>query len=99
MLGGYRPISLIGCLYKIIAKSLAFKLNQVIRTVISIEESTYIAGRNILEGPIIINEIYYWARKAKKKSFIFKVDSEKAFDSINWNYLDPVMGQIGFVSR
>lgn len=50
-------------------------------------QSGFIKARNILDGPMIVNEIYSWAKKCKHKMFLFKVDFDKAFDSINWNYL------------
>nr|KAJ0207350.1 hypothetical protein LSAT_V11C500270210 [Lactuca sativa] len=36
---------------------------------------------------MIINEVYNWSKKAKQKLFLFKVDFDKAFDSINWSHL------------
>lgn len=52
-------------------------------------------GRNILDDPLIVNEICSWAKRVKKV-LLFKVDFEKAFDSVNWEYLDSVMCQMGF---
>lgn len=92
----YRPISLIGCVYKILAKALALRLKRVIGTIIDEVQSAFIENRNILDGLMIINEICTWAKKSKTKTFLFKVDFDKAFDSINWSYLDSVMGQMGF---
>ncbi|KAJ9548105.1 hypothetical protein OSB04_020648 [Centaurea solstitialis] len=48
-LSEYRPISLIGCLYKVIAKILATRLKAVISSVVSNVQSAYIAGRSILD--------------------------------------------------
>lgn len=56
----------------------------------------YIEGRNILDEPMIINEMYNRDKKSKTKMFFLKVDFDKAFDSINWNYLDSVTTQMGF---
>ena len=92
----YRPISLIGCMYKVIAKLLAIRLKMVIGEVVDETRSTYIQGRHIHDGPLIINEIISWAKQKKKKMFLFKIDFEKAFDSINWGFLDSVMEQMNF---
>lgn len=51
--GDLRPISLIGSLYKIIAKLLALRLKKVIGNVIDEVQSAYVEGRNILEGPMV----------------------------------------------
>ncbi|GJR21605.1 RNA-directed DNA polymerase, eukaryota, reverse transcriptase zinc-binding domain protein [Tanacetum coccineum] len=90
------PISLIGCQYKIIGKLLANRLSSVIGDVISPEQSAFIKGRNIFDGPLIINEVMDWYRKRKKDLMIFKVDFEKAFDSLRWDFLDLVMENLGF---
>ncbi|XP_071727693.1 uncharacterized protein [Rutidosis leptorrhynchoides] len=52
----FRPISLIGLQYKIIAKCLATQLALVIDEVISPEQTAFVKGRQILDGPLIINE-------------------------------------------
>lgn len=56
-------------------------------------------GRTILDGLLIINEIYAWAKKTKKKVLLFKVDFNKAFDSVNWEYLDSILSRMVFSNR
>ncbi|GJR01642.1 RNA-directed DNA polymerase, eukaryota, reverse transcriptase zinc-binding domain protein [Tanacetum coccineum] len=92
----FRPISLIGTHYKIIAKILANRLAKVIDKIVSKEQSAFIAGRQILDGPIILSEIIEWHKKRNKQLLIFKVDFEKAFDSISWKYLDHILDSLGF---
>ncbi|GJY20836.1 putative RNA-directed DNA polymerase, eukaryota, reverse transcriptase zinc-binding domain protein [Tanacetum coccineum] len=92
----FRPISLIGCQYKITGKYLANRLGAVIGSCISSEQSSFIKGRNILDGPLILNEVITWYRKDKKQLMIFKVDFEKAFDSLRWDFLDLVMAKLDF---
>ncbi|GKB71672.1 putative RNA-directed DNA polymerase, eukaryota, reverse transcriptase zinc-binding domain protein [Tanacetum coccineum] len=75
------------------------KLSTVIEGCISAEQSTFIKGRNILDGPFILNEVLAWYRKHKKGLMVFKVDFEKAFDSVRWDFLDSVMEKIGFGSK
>nr|GEW16639.1 RNA-directed DNA polymerase, eukaryota, reverse transcriptase zinc-binding domain protein [Tanacetum cinerariifolium] len=56
LLNDFCPISLIGCKYKIIGKILATRLSLVIDKIVSIEQSTFIKGRQIFYGPLIFNE-------------------------------------------
>ncbi|GKC32259.1 putative RNA-directed DNA polymerase, eukaryota, reverse transcriptase zinc-binding domain protein [Tanacetum coccineum] len=55
-----------------------------------------IKGRNILDGPLILNEVLAWYQKSKKELMVFKVDFEKAFDSLRWDDLDLVLDKLGF---
>ncbi|GKA27987.1 RNA-directed DNA polymerase, eukaryota, reverse transcriptase zinc-binding domain protein [Tanacetum coccineum] len=55
--------------------------------------------RQILDGPLMINEIIAWCKKRKRKAMIFKVNFEKAFDSISWNYIYSMMNFMGFDSK
>ncbi|GJS39763.1 putative RNA-directed DNA polymerase, eukaryota [Tanacetum coccineum] len=92
----YRPISLIGCVYKIISKLLASRLARVIDSVIRPNQSAFIEGRQILDGCLIANEVIRMASLENQKQLLFKVDFEKAFDSVNWKFLLNVMRQMGF---
>ena len=92
----YMPISLIGYVYKVISKILANRLAKVIDSVIGPNQSAFVAGRQILDGYLIANEIIRMANIEKLKLLLFKVDFEKAFDSVNWNFLQNTMRQMGF---
>jgi len=54
-LNDFRPISLVGSLYKILAKVLANILRSVIGSVVSEEQSTFVQNRQILDGILITN--------------------------------------------
>ncbi|GKC60405.1 RNA-directed DNA polymerase, eukaryota, partial [Tanacetum coccineum] len=95
----FRPISLIGSTYKIIAKILANRLVAVLGDIVDEVQSAFIAGRQILDGPFILNEVLQWCTKKKKKSLIFKVDFEKAYDSVRWDFLDDVLKKFGFGNK
>lgn len=62
-------------------------------------QSAYVEGRNILDGPLVVNEICSWAKKSKTKVLLFKVEFDKAFDSINWEFLDSNLLQMGFGNK
>ncbi|RVW26068.1 LINE-1 retrotransposable element ORF2 protein [Vitis vinifera] len=86
-LGDFRPISLVGGLYKLLAKVLANRLKKVIGKVVSIAQNAFVMGRQILDASLIANEVIDSWQKRKEKGLICKLDIEKAYDSINWNFL------------
>ncbi|GKF88704.1 hypothetical protein Tco_0259581, partial [Tanacetum coccineum] len=69
----------------ILRSFLAFlRLSKVMDKIVSHEQTAFIANRQILDGPLILSEAIDWYKKKKKKMLIFKVDFEKAFDSVSW---------------
>nr|GFA18331.1 RNA-directed DNA polymerase, eukaryota, reverse transcriptase zinc-binding domain protein [Tanacetum cinerariifolium] len=68
----------------------------VLGDIVNEVQSAFIANGQILDGPFILNEVYQWCKKQKKPTMIFKVDFEKAYDSVRWDYLDDVLKNFGF---
>ena len=79
-LGDFRPISLLGGLYKLLAKVLANRLKKVIGKVVSSNQNAFVMGRQILDASLIANEVIDSWRKRKEKGLICKLDS---YDNIN----------------
>nr|GEY52774.1 RNA-directed DNA polymerase, eukaryota [Tanacetum cinerariifolium] len=92
----YHPISLIRSVYKVITKILANRLAVVIADIVSDTQSAFIAERQILDGPFILNEVLHWCKRKNKKAMFFKVDFAKAYDSVRWDYLIDVLEAFGF---
>ncbi|GKV09632.1 hypothetical protein SLEP1_g21103 [Rubroshorea leprosula] len=92
----YRPISLIGVMYKILAKLLANRLRKVLPKVIGEQQMAFIGGRQLVDGVIIANEVIDGVKRKRKNCFIFKVDFEKAYDKVCWEFLDYMMMRLGF---
>nr|GEV73123.1 RNA-directed DNA polymerase, eukaryota [Tanacetum cinerariifolium] len=95
----YWPICLIGSLYKVVTKILATRLSLVISELISDVQTAFVAGRQILDGPFIINDLLSWCKHNNKQTIVFKVDFAKAYDSVRWDYLDDVLRSFGFGSK
>ncbi|XP_058767768.1 uncharacterized protein LOC131641483 [Vicia villosa] len=66
-----------------------------------VDKSTecFCAERQFLDGVLVANEVVDYARKEGKNGLLFKVDFEKAYDKVNWNFLRYMMNSMGFGRR
>nr|GEV36318.1 RNA-directed DNA polymerase, eukaryota, reverse transcriptase zinc-binding domain protein [Tanacetum cinerariifolium] len=72
------------------------RLSSIIGTLVSKEHSAVIRGRQILDGPMILSEVIDWCNQKKRKTMIFKVNFEKAYDSVRWDFLNMILYCFGF---
>ncbi|GKV11754.1 hypothetical protein SLEP1_g22978 [Rubroshorea leprosula] len=56
----------------------------------------FISGRQLVDGAIIASEVIEEAKRKKRKSFVFKIDFEKAYNKVCWEFLDYMMLRMGF---
>ncbi|KAH9734302.1 reverse transcriptase domain-containing protein [Citrus sinensis] len=95
-LSEFRRISLVTSLYKIISKVLSLGLKEVLGEAISYSQGAFVRDRQILDAVLVANEGLEEYRKCKRPGFIFKIDFEKAYDHIDWDFLDFVLEARGF---
>jgi hypothetical protein len=94
----FRPISLLGCLYKLIAKVLTARLSNVMDSLVNSTQSAFIKGRNLVDG-VVVNEVLDVAKKTGRECMVFKVDFEKAYDSVDWGFLEYMLRRFGFCEK
>jgi hypothetical protein len=85
--------------FKIFTKVIAYRLSLVARKVIGPSQSAFLSGRNILEGVVVLHETLHELRRKKQKGIILKLDFEKAYDKVNWVFLQQVLRIKGFSGK
>lgn len=92
----YRPISLLSSVYKIISKTLTARLKPVMKGIIGQPQSAFIEGKQILDNVLIANECIKDRRMSGRGGVICKLDLEKVYDHVNWEFLDYILERMGF---
>ncbi|XP_040989014.1 uncharacterized protein LOC121236643 [Juglans microcarpa x Juglans regia] len=91
----FRPISLVNGIYKIISKVLANRLSRVMERIISPSQNAFVKGRQILDSVLIASECLESRLKVEKAGILIKLDMEKAYDHISWDFLDYLLRRFG----
>ncbi|GJT86659.1 RNA-directed DNA polymerase, eukaryota [Tanacetum coccineum] len=68
----------------------------VISSIIGPNQTAFLSERQILDGCLTANEVIHMAKIEDHKLLLLKVDFEKAFDSVCWNFLLDIMTHMGF---
>ncbi len=95
-LKNWRPISLLNTDYKIIAKILASRMKKVLHLIIDEDQTGYIEGRFIGQNIRTIEDVIFYCDNENTPGIILTVDYEKAFDSLNWNFMIKSLEMFNF---
>ena len=86
----WRPLTLLNCDYKIISKLLAERLKNVLTKLIHPDQKGFVKGRNISEANRMIQDIIQYADEENEEGIIVFLDQQKAFDRVEWGWVDRV---------
>ena len=92
----WRPISLLNIDYKIMTKVLAKRMEKVIKHLIHPNQSGFIKGRFIGKSIRFLDDLIKYTDIKNIPGMILLLDFEKAFDSVEWEFLFLVLKKIGF---
>ena len=95
----FRPISLVGGLYKWLAKELANRMKAVLAKVISTSQNAFVEGWQIMDAMLVANEAIDSIVKSNRGAILCKLDIEKAYDYVDWSFLFAVLENMGFAER
>ncbi len=98
----FRPINLYNVVYKIISKVLANRLKLVLPCIILDSQSAFVPGHLITDNVSVAFELIYklkGKRLRKKGEMAVKIDMSKAYDRVEWTYVESIMRKMGFTER
>lgn len=98
----YRPISLCNVTGKIITKILANRMKSVLPDIISDIQSAFVPGRCISDNFLIAHEVsHFISTRSREKAgfFSLKTDMSKAYDRIDWDFLEGMLKVFGFPDK
>ena len=95
----FRSISLCSVLYKIISKVIVNRLKPLLNSIVSEAQSAFIADRLITDNILIAFESLHYMKtlSSGKEGFMaLKLDMSKAYDRVEWSFLEKIMLKMGF---
>ncbi|KAJ0540263.1 putative RNA-directed DNA polymerase [Helianthus annuus] len=85
----YRPISCCNnTLYKCITKIITNRIKEGLCGIVSINQSAFVPGRKIQDNILLTQELMHnYHRNVGSPRCAFKIDIQKAYDTVDWNFL------------
>ena len=95
----FKPISLCNTSYKILSKILVNKMKNNMGCLILESQGYFIAGRQILDNIILVQEAINSSMERKQQGMAIKLDMGNAFDRVKHFFLFETMAKFGFSRR
>jgi hypothetical protein len=92
----YHPICLLNVSFKIFTKVGTNRISSIAEKIIHPTQTAFMPGRHILEGVVILHETIHELHRKKLDGVLFKIDFEKAYNKVNWSFLQQALRMKGF---
>ncbi|KAL3675581.1 hypothetical protein R1sor_025529 [Riccia sorocarpa] len=95
LLKNWRPITLLTLTYKIIAKILAWRLREMLPSIIDQQQTGFIAGRSRVDNILSLRLAQDWVQESEQNMMFIKLDFQKAYDRVSHTYLWETLTALG----
>lgn len=94
----FRPITLLNVAFKIILKVLVNRMRPIMKKIIGPHHNSFLPGRSTLDNVILTQEVVHGMnhKRGRKGTLVVKIDLRKAYDTLNWGFLEAVLRDFGF---
>ncbi|KAL5549549.1 hypothetical protein UlMin_004780 [Ulmus minor] len=95
----FRPISLCNVIYKLVSRTITNRFSRILDEVIGDQQSAFVPGRLITNNILLGFETMHWLRQHRGGNTGYaalKLDMSKAYDRVEWPFLEGMMLRLGF---
>ncbi|XP_019162015.1 PREDICTED: uncharacterized protein LOC109158583 [Ipomoea nil] len=99
--GDFRPITLLNVIFKIVSKVLVNRFRPIMKKLVGPFQNSFLPGRSTMDNIVLAQEVIHNLNKSKgKKGFmVLKLDIHKAYDSLDWGFLESVLTNLNLPAR
>ncbi|XP_062076005.1 uncharacterized protein LOC133780148 [Humulus lupulus] len=96
----YRPIACCSTLYKCILKMICTRLSEVLPFLVHSNQGAFIKNRMLAHNIMIFQDLLKeYTRKNISARCILKIDLSKAYDTVDWHFVEELLKHLCFPSR